>query len=83
MVMRLTPICRWCGEGPLAPTLTFMTPTPVQEFGSGPFHLHTCQACGSWQLNPHPGPEASQRFFASPDRWLAGLDPEKKAVNPI
>ncbi|MDR0622412.1 MAG: class I SAM-dependent methyltransferase [Deltaproteobacteria bacterium] len=81
--MRLTPICRWCGGGPLAPTLSFTTPTPVPEFGSGPFHLHTCQACGSWQLNPHPGPEASQRFFASPDRWLVGIDPEKKIVNPI
>jgi SAM-dependent methyltransferase len=53
------------------------------DFGNGPFHLQICQACGSWQLNPHPGPEASKRFFSSLDRWLTGQDPDRKPVNPL
>jgi SAM-dependent methyltransferase len=60
-----------------------MTPAPVPDLGGGPFFLHACQACGAWQLNPHPGPEASRRFFASHDRWLVGLDPDQRPVNPL
>jgi SAM-dependent methyltransferase len=45
--------------------------------------LKRCAACGSWQVNPHPGPEASRRFFRSPDRWLSGLDPDKKIISPV
>ncbi|MDR1677991.1 MAG: class I SAM-dependent methyltransferase [Deltaproteobacteria bacterium] len=81
--MLLTPVCRWCGTGPLEPAISFETPTPVPELGKGPFHLQSCRACGSWQLNPHPGPEASRRFFASPERWLVGIDPDRKTVNPM
>jgi SAM-dependent methyltransferase len=40
-------------------------------------------ACGALQVNPHPGPKASREFFESQDRWLSGLDPEKRPVNPI
>ncbi|MDR1051683.1 MAG: class I SAM-dependent methyltransferase [Deltaproteobacteria bacterium] len=81
--MRLTPVCRWCGRGPLSPALSFTTPAAAPGLGTGPFHLHKCLGCGAWQLNPHPGPEASKKFFASPDRWLVGLDPDKRAVNPL
>ena len=45
--------------------------------------LQACSECGSWQVNPYPGPEASKRFFKSPDRWLSSRDPEKKIVSPI
>jgi SAM-dependent methyltransferase len=81
--MELTAVCRWCGQGPLKDEFTFTTPAPVPQLGQGPFCLQSCQNCGAWQVNPHPGQQASKRFFVSPDRWLTGLDPENHPVNPF
>ncbi|MDR0356329.1 MAG: methyltransferase domain-containing protein [Deltaproteobacteria bacterium] len=81
--MRLTPICRWCGQGPLRPRYSFAASGLAAELGCGPFHLHACQACGAWQVNPHPGPEAAKKFFASPERWQTSLDPDNRPVSPL
>jgi SAM-dependent methyltransferase len=78
-----TPVCRWCGKGPLDFRFTFdacldrrRDPEPAT------FVMEWCRACGTFQVNPHPGPELARRFFARPDLYILTWDPEGREVDP-
>jgi SAM-dependent methyltransferase len=74
-----TPHCRLCGQGPLLPRLVFRAPSQL----TGEFYLVACQHCGTWQVNPHPGPKLTQSFFSMTELWTEGLDPDQKPVSPV
>ncbi|MDR0548450.1 MAG: class I SAM-dependent methyltransferase [Deltaproteobacteria bacterium] len=75
-----TPTCRLCGLGPLRPRLTFRAPAAGL---SGDFHLVSCDDCGTFQVNPHPGPKITQSYFVRPELWGESRDPDGRPVNPF
>ncbi|MDR1656673.1 MAG: class I SAM-dependent methyltransferase [Deltaproteobacteria bacterium] len=84
MDLQLTPVCRWCGGGPLKPVGSFEPANGISDFcGPSPFKLAACSDCGAWQVNPHPDREAAKRFFQSPDRWKSSRDPDGVLISPI
>ncbi|MDR1871275.1 MAG: class I SAM-dependent methyltransferase [Deltaproteobacteria bacterium] len=75
-----TPGCRLCGQGPLAPRYAFRARNVSL---TGDFNLVSCAHCGTWQVNPHPGPKLCQTFFSRLDLWETSIDPEGRALAPI
>jgi SAM-dependent methyltransferase len=79
-----TPVCRWCGKGPLAFRFLFEETLDRRRNPSpDPFSMEWCKACGTFQVNPHPTPELARSFFARPDLYLNTLDPEGRSVDPV
>jgi SAM-dependent methyltransferase len=73
-----TPICRLCGRGPLRARLSF---SGAAGSLTGEFRLVSCDNCGTWQVNPHPGPKLAQSYFNRPELWAKTLDPEGRPVS--
>ncbi|MDR1041496.1 MAG: class I SAM-dependent methyltransferase [Deltaproteobacteria bacterium] len=79
-----TPVCRWCGKGPLAFRFTFdRCLDPGRNPAEETFIMERCSACGSFQVNPHPGPELARSFFSRPDLYVRTTDPEGRDVDPV
>jgi len=81
MELTASPICRFCGGGPLVFRFCFCPPEQNQTFKAD-FNLHSCQECGTFQVNPHLGSLEIKSFFSDPGRFEKGLDPEKCLVDP-
>jgi hypothetical protein len=79
-----TPVCRWCGRGPLGFRFTFdRTLVPGSGAEAETFVMEWCRECGSYQVNPHPGPDMAREFFSRPGLYVRTCDPEGREVDPV
>jgi SAM-dependent methyltransferase len=45
------------------------------------FLMEWCRACGTFQVNPHPGPELARDYFSRPELYIRTVDPEGRYVS--
>lgn len=59
------------------------TPSPGSGAEPVTYVMEWCQACGTYQVNPHPGPAMAREFFSSPELYVRTFDPEGRGVDPV
>ncbi|MDR2405271.1 MAG: class I SAM-dependent methyltransferase [Deltaproteobacteria bacterium] len=79
-----SPICRFCGKGPLHVQFTFEVPEKLTKNLKGDaFIMTACSSCGSFQVNPHPPEALAREFFTLPDLYVDNIDPDGKKVDTL
>jgi SAM-dependent methyltransferase len=79
-----TPVCRFCGKGPLNFQFTFETPREqTRNLEGTAFIMSACASCGTFQVNPHPDMALAREFFSLPELYLEGVGPDGQRTDPL
>ncbi|MDR1165500.1 MAG: class I SAM-dependent methyltransferase [Deltaproteobacteria bacterium] len=76
-LLTYTPQCRWCGKGPLTFQYIFDRELGLKDLiPLDRFVMERCEACGTFQVNPHPGESLARAYFQRPELYLQAADPD-------